>query len=560
MFEQILIRFRGGPISSNKDEDEESDENSSDTATSPSASDGVVARETLQLPLSRSVGCPPSPSPSLRFPSPSPCTTINSASNSNESSPSPSPSPSPSLPLSLSSSPSHHHHPSLIHHSSLSLQTPPASITSANMAKKSTRRKEPLAQPSTGGGEAKTRGQKRKAAEMGGPALAPVADRDGGSPPPEKRVTRAVAAREKEKEKETEKEKTTKTKTKTTTEKKKVERKGKGKAVEVEREKSVEVRKRKRGGEVGEEAVAVGDAEEAGVGGAPEAPASAPSGRTAAKGGQRKGTSAQPRAKRPTRSAKGQPPKKRALHKLLCPGPKDKIGFPWWLEETEEETETEEEEGEMELRGRKRKADEFVRWVKRSRADSLEALVELDDEEQEEEEGQGAASARKQHQPPSFPEYVYSDEVKQAPLPVVDPLADSRFQEPHNKLRNKEAAFHREERVSEDTNLKKYKKLWDELEEVAHDDDLCFEVLGVETPTSPTRRKSLLRKKRRLVRELREIVTRAEPYKEEQRRLRLKVGDEERLDVTYAGYLRKTKLAPLKLRSRLIERHHWKKA
>ncbi|KAF3276829.1 hypothetical protein TWF970_006008 [Orbilia oligospora] len=329
------------------------------------------------------------------------------------------------------------------------------------MAKKSTtKKKEPLAQKSTSGGEAKTRGQKRKAEEMGGPALAPVADQDGG------------------------------------------------------------------------------DTEGPGVSGAPEAPAPAPSGRTAAKAGQRKGTSAQSRAKRPTRSAEGPPPKKkRTLHKLLRPKIDDKIGFPWWREETEPETEEE-----------------------RSRADSLEVLVELGDEEQEKEEGQGAASSRKQRTPPTFQRYEYSDEVKRAPLPMADPLSDSRFQGSHNKSRASEAKTHESESQAEDKNLGEYLKLWDDLGKVAHDDDKCFEVLGADVPTSQLGRKSLLRKKRRLFRELEEIATRGKVYKEEQRRVRLEEGDEERLEVTYASHLRKTGQSPLRLRSRTIERQHWRKA
>lgn len=440
-----------------------------------------------------------------------------------------------------------------------------------------------MAQKSTNGGEAKTRGQKRKAEEMGGPALAPVADRDGGSPPPEKRVTRAVAARKK-KEEDEEKEKTKKAATTTRTTRattkrveeekaatrKKVERKTKNKIEEEgeqEQEKSAEVRKRKRGGEeAGEgEAVAVGDAEELGVGGAPETPASAPSGRTAAKAGQRKGTSVQSRAKKPTRSAEGPPAKKkRILHKLLRPGVNDKIGFSWWREETEPETEEEEEEkeAEEELRGRKRKAEdggEFGRWVKRSRADSLEVLVELGDEEQEEREGQGSVSSRKQRTPPSFQRYEYSDEVKRASLPMADPLSDSRFQKSHNKSRANETRIHKEESQKEDEHLGKYLELWDDLGKVAHDDDKCFEVLGVDVPTSQLGRRSLLRKKRRLFRELEEIATRGRVYKEERRRARLEEGDEERLEVTYASHLRRTEQSPLKLRGRTIERQHWRK-
>ncbi|KAF3168421.1 hypothetical protein TWF788_010920 [Orbilia oligospora] len=361
------------------------------------------------------------------------------------------------------------------------------------MAKKSTtKKKEPLAQKSTSGAEAKTRGQKRKAEEMGGPALAPVADQDGG------------------------------------------------------------------------------DAEGLGVGGAPEAPAPAPFGRTAAKAGQRKGTSAQSRAKRPTRSAEGPPAKKkRTLHKLLRPKIDDKIGFPWWREETEPETEEEvgEMEGEVgeEERGRKRKAEdedegEFGRWVKRSRADSLEVLVELGDEEQEKEEGQGVASSRKQRTPPTFQRYEYSDEVKRAPLPMADPLSDSRFQGSHNKSRASEAKTHESESQAEDKNLGEYLKLWDDLGKVAHDDDKCFEVLGADVPTSQLGRKSLLRKKRRLFRELEEIATRGKVYKEEQRRVRLEEGDEERLEVTYASHLRRAGQSPLRLRGRTIERQHWRKA
>ncbi|KAF3905534.1 hypothetical protein AA313_de0203318 [Arthrobotrys entomopaga] len=195
MFEQILIRFRGGPISSSKDEDEESDDNSSDTATTPSASEGLVGRERLQLPLPRPMPYTLSPSTSLgRSPSP-PASTTTSASASSSCSPSSSPSPSPSS----SASPR-----------SQSPRPPTSSTSTSTPTMATTRRttrqtKEPSTErmvPKRGRAEVlqqeeevERRGQKRKASEMA-PAPASVASQVDERPPPEKKMTRAEARRQ----------------------------------------------------------------------------------------------------------------------------------------------------------------------------------------------------------------------------------------------------------------------------------------------------------------------------------------------------------------------------
>ncbi|KAK6541225.1 hypothetical protein TWF694_008593 [Orbilia ellipsospora] len=195
MFEQILIRFRGGPISSSKDEDEESDDNSSDTATTPSASEGLVGRETLQLPLPRPMPYRLSPSTSLgRSPSP-PASTTTSASASSSCSPSSSPSPSPSSSASPRS------------------QSPrPATTTMATTRRTTRQTKEPSTErtvPRRGRAkvlqqeeEVERRGQKRKASEMA-PAPVSVTSQVDERPPPEKKMTRAEARRQVEEKRTT---------------------------------------------------------------------------------------------------------------------------------------------------------------------------------------------------------------------------------------------------------------------------------------------------------------------------------------------------------------------
>ena len=96
MFEQILIRFRGGPLLGNDNDGADSSLSPSSESTTSLNTTGAAegrGKETLQLPLSRSMAYKLSPSPSLgRSPSPSEAPSIDSSSSSSSTSDQPFPS------------------------------------------------------------------------------------------------------------------------------------------------------------------------------------------------------------------------------------------------------------------------------------------------------------------------------------------------------------------------------------------------------------------------------------------------------------------------------------
>ncbi|KAF3919561.1 hypothetical protein ABW20_dc0102604 [Dactylellina cionopaga] len=637
MFEQILIRFRGGPISSNKDDDDESDDNSSDTATTPSASDGLVGRETLQLPLSRSLNYQLSPSPSLgRTPSPS-------ASTSTSTSPSPSNS-------SPSSSKRHRSH-SPRRLSQRHLITPnqsSSSITTINSAadmakKKATRKakkkkkipKEQMA-PNRGGTGTPPpqeeeregrRGQKRKASEMA-TAQPNVELQVGGQPPPEKRMTRAESKRQDGEKRITTRSgrrlgvlegehivggspserasslskrkspflETTDHLLKRPTSRRSFRSAHDDDEEEEEEEEEDDVEDNvsaddqedghddsNNGDHYAYELIISGGEDE--VGGNLKVPTKS------AGGGLGKGKQIKKPIARSSIKAKpidtnqhhrnnqhhnkdikmdddAADASKRKLHALLRPGP-DNFAFPWWHnddwlldegparkkkrldadteililmsdEEDEEDPETDQQSSKKEeprkLRSSTRNTQNIIQETDQTVLPAAVANAEK----------QLLALMKKE----KFEKYEYPDEIKNAPLPTEDPLSDDRYLEAHNIKRDQEKTDHKKEQEKERRNFERYKQLLEQLEGAQNDE--WMDILGVEHPENQRDLAKLLRKRDRLMDELKAVKRRYPVYRSE--RESIERGD---YDPSFAGWLKRNNREPLQLQGRVIEKQYW---
>ncbi|EPS40571.1 hypothetical protein H072_5536 [Dactylellina haptotyla CBS 200.50] len=612
MFEQILIRFRGGPISSNKDEDDESDDNSSsDTATTPSASDGVVGRDTLQLPLPRStVAYQLSPSPSLgRSPSPSASTYAASLSSA---------SPSPSSPSSSTSLRSESPRRSLQRH----LITPNQSsssitISGAEMPKKRTTRKKkaaPTEQPAPrqgratappprreeGGGEG--RGQKRKASEMAA-AQQSAGPQVGEQPPPEKRVTRAAKKREEEEEVVVEGGLQTRSGrrlavaegehiTSSSSPSERASSLSKRKSPFLEppehplkrpasrrsvRSVHVEDDRDTISGEGSDDNVGnVDDDDEDDddddddeaegndhfdtdrqhvvivgnvAGGEKGRQRRKPAARSGAKEKGADGGSGDHHRKMDDDATDTS---KRKLHPLLRPGP-DNVAFPWWHNDDW-------------------LAEESPAKKKRRLDAATEIIVISSDDEGEDDEPRKLRSATRGNQTvekaaaslPKFSlaeknpaiykkvtmeRFEYPDEIKNAAV-ARDRLTDRYYLDAHKIKCAQEKADHKKELEKEQKNFNRYKQLLEQLEDV--DGNEWMEILGVEKPETLKEVANLLRKRDRLMDELKAARRRYPIYKAEREAI-----DKKEYDPTFAGWLRRNNKQPLNLPGRRIEQEYW---
>ncbi|KAF3939912.1 hypothetical protein ABW19_dt0202069 [Dactylella cylindrospora] len=646
MFEQILIRFRGGPITNTKDGEDESDGNSSDTATSPSPSEDVVERETLQLPLSRSMAYKLSPSPSI------------------ERSPSPSDSTSSSTTSSSSSVSANNSDTGRVQSLQRHLTSPhkSASASKAASAAQMKSRRELPARKSTRNsvfnlGRLETRegsrGQKRKASEMTA-AQPNTGNQVGAEPPPEKRITRAEAKKE-----EDEKKRTTRSGrqlgvaadceqiggsslNRTGSSKRKspfLEPRGHvlKRPTSRRRRRSISPeRSQEEQDSEGEESHDnYGETEATDAGRAIE-----DDGVVSHRPSTRSKTAAHPHAhnenpvvniKKPSSTStttkappkhplshshpsnlpaninihisnvdeatmprrrtttRSEEPKKRKLHILLRLGP-DNLGFPWWHNDAW-------------IR------EEGARGGKKRRLDYDTSILVVDSDSEDEDGGSREPSTAPHPQdsgdkkerprklrstargasgtipvpqtptttnddgssittatitppssaptvidesplPPGVEKYEYPTEIINAPLPKKDPLADSRYVDYHEIKRNHEKADHTKEFIKEKKNFNLYTKFLSEIQETNDDEEKWMELLGVEPPEDESGVKKLLKKKNRLVEELKAIQKRYPVYKEERERI-----DAKTLDPSFSGWMEKHKRKPLHIKGRYISNH-----
>ncbi|EWC45258.1 hypothetical protein DRE_05985 [Drechslerella stenobrocha 248] len=258
--------------------------------------------------------------------------------------------------------------------------------------------------------------------------------------------------------------------------------------------------------------------------------------------------------------------RKHKLHPLLRQGP-DNPGFPWWhndawmVEEagrskkrridatteifvvggSDDEGEGEKGEGSPAPSHKQSPKQEGARLLrstrgsKRSEPSSAAATTTTADEQ---------LPPRKRQKIEVF---EWPAEVLNAPIPDEDPLSDERFAEPHRVKRDQEKAEHLKELQKEGKNFTRYMGLLGELEGAEGDD--WMGIIGADRPDTQSELSKLVRKKDRLVEELRTAQRRYPAYKRE--RDELKAGN---LDPTYAGWLKRTGREPLSIAGRLIGR------